>query len=315
MKYFRITLFILAFLILPVAFQNCGGQVRLMSPEISSYVSAKVTASGEICLPANEVFETLVVRNINAKAVNGFLQMDSDGDGISDVDESAIGTNPLSRRTGGKVLDSICQQVDYAAQCDNVRLTCTGALVHLGITDCDIESLQLNTFFDHPDQGLDTDKDGIADFLEIAAGTFPNVNDSSADIDQDNIPNLLEHERGSNPRQPDEYLPLELQIQVSKTKLPPSVNCAGDVWAVVIKHIPLATVKAYSGDVDSKFNHLEDQNLIFFTLKTRPRAGTNINAKMYLYVQKLLVPNVENPVDQSFNFTFTDFEKLGEIEP
>ena len=295
-------------------FQNCG-QVALNSPEVQSYASTSSKATGLICLPADEILETFLIKNINAKLVGGQLQMDSDGDGLSDAEETSAGTNPLNRRTAGKVLDSICQQVDYQVQCNNLNLTCSGVPEGFGLTDCDVEALQLGTLFDHPTQGLDSDKDGVSDYFEILTGTFPNINDSSSDPDQDGIPNLLEIERGSNPRQADLNMSSALQNLVQKTKLPPSVNCAGDLWQVNINQVPLVMAKSYQSDSNPLFNHQMNENVVFMVLKTRPRAGSNINAKMYLYSKKIQIPLAGQTGNLNFNFTFTDFQLLGEIEP
>lgn len=316
MKYFnlRIILLTLTAVILPLAFQNCG-KTRLKPKEFSSYADLALTASARICLPANEVLETLFVRNINAKVMDSKLLADSDGDGIDDLQEIEIHTDPLKRRSSGKVLDSICQQVDYSAQCTGLQLSCTSVLMDFGLNSCDIESLQLGSFYQHPNQGLDTDKDGIADYLEIAAGTFPNVSDASADLDLDSVPNIQELERGSNPRQPDYDVPSDFLVHMQKGKLPPSVNCPGDVWDVEITHVPLVHNEAYLTDADSDFNHAKDENVVFINLKTRPRLGSGINAKMYLLVKKVqLLPSGQSQ-NIDFNFTFTDFQKLGEIEP
>ncbi len=317
MKYIklRIILLVLTALILPLAFQNCGNQARVMRQEQSSYASAAVTATARICLPANEVMETLIVRNINAKVVDSKLLTDSDGDGIVDLEEADLGTNPLQRRSSGKVLDSICQQVDYSAQCHGLQLTCSSVLMDFGLNSCDIEALQLNSFFGHPNQGLDTDKDGISDYFEIMAGTFPNVRDATADLDQDFVPNITEIERGTNPRQPDQSVLAEYLVKVQKSKLPPTLACGGDMWDVEIQNVPLVRNLAYLTDADSDFNHQADENIIFVNLKTRPRLGSTINAKMYLLVKKVQLPTPAQAQSLDFNFTFTDFQKLGEIEP
>ncbi len=317
MKYFnfRILLLMLSAVILPLAFQNCGNQTKISRVEQSSYASAFATATARICLPANEVLETLIVRNINAKVVDSRLLADSDGDGIDDMQEVEIGTNSLQRRSSGKVLDSICHQVDYSAECHGLQLTCSSVLMDFGLNSCDIEALQLNTFYAHPNQGLDTDKDGIADYFEIMAGTFPNVRDSTADLDQDVVPNMTEIERGTNPRQPDQYVPEEYLVKVQKSKLPPTLACAGDMWDVAIENVPLVHNLAYLTDADSDFNHQADENLIFVNLKTRPRLGSTANAKMYLLIKKVQLPTSTQSQSLDFNFTFTDFQKLGEIEP
>lgn len=296
-------------------FQNCGSQARLVPIEKSSYSSKSLSASARICLPSNEVLETLIVRNINAKLVDAKLLMDSDGDGLDDAQEAQIGTNPFARRSSGKVLDSICRQVDYSAQCQGLQLACSNIAMDFGLNNCDIEALQLNTFFGHPNQGLDTDKDGVSDYFEIAAGTFPNVSDASADLDQDFIPNVVEIEVGGNPRQPEQNVPDEFYVKVEKSKMPPSLGCSGDMWDVEVQHIPLVYTQPYLTDTQLIFNHAENENVILINLKTRPRLGSLGNAKMYLLARKVQLPTSEQPQSLDFNFTFTDFQTLGEIEP
>jgi len=309
----KITIGLIILCGLVLIFQNCSNNVRLKPQEISSVqITGKVTASGTLCLPTDEVLDTLVIRNINTKVMFGKMLADSDGDGLSDYEESVFGTDMKNRRSGGKVLDSVCQQLGNASECTNLPLNCTGALMGLGLNDCDVNALDLDNYYGHPTQGLDTDKDGVSDYFEIQAGTFANIHDASGDADHDTVANFMEIEQGSNPRQADVGLPLDMLLQIQKSKLPPSSNCAGDMWQVDILYMPLVPIAANLSDSNVSFKHVENQNLIFLNLKTRPRSGSSINAAMYLLVKGVMAGEA---ADQSFTFAFTDFQKLGEIEP
>lgn len=318
MKKFRVkaTIGLIFFCGLLLVFQNCSNNIRLKPLEMASAkIMGKVTALGTICLPADEVLDTLVIRNINIKILNGKLVEDSDGDGLSDYEEKTLGSDMKKRRSGGKVLDSLCQQLGSVSECANLDLVCTGSLMGFGLNDCDVTALDLDGYYGHPTQGLDTDKDGVSDYFEIQTGTFPNIHDANGDLDHDTIANFMEIEQGSNPRQADVGLPLDLLLQIQKSKLPPSSSCAGDEWQVNINYMPLVPIASYTSDLDAKFNHAENENLIFLNLKTRPRSGSNVNASMYLLVKGVMAMTSGDAMNQSFNFTFTDFQKLGEMEP
>lgn len=300
------------------AFQNCSDiKLAEIKEQSLASVASPLKATGDICLPTDETLESLFVTNLNAKAVNGQFQMDSDGDGLSDLQELSMGTDPVRRRTHRNILDSICQKADYNIRCESLNVTCVGVQNGLGLNDCDVQALQLDQLYSHQVQGLDSDKDGIPDILEIRAGTFPNISDASEDPDHDGKENQYEIGIGSDVRVGDAGFPEEYKLIVQKNKLPPTVSCNGEHWQVNVSKIPMVRTSAFASDEEWHLSHSENQNVIQITLKTRPKTGVNANAKIRVYYKKINVPVTKDGsgVAENFSFSLLQMPLQGEVEP
>lgn len=130
--------------------------------------------------------------------LNGQVQIDSDGDGLSDPEEASSGLNPLKTRTNGYCLDSFlarqafrsrCQSFASGSACDP-QLDSDGD----GLNQCDEIVLGTDPF------DFDTDGDSIPDLLEWIYGFNPLESDRDQDTNGDGIPNLVNFSAGLGPK-------------------------------------------------------------------------------------------------------------------
>lgn len=275
---------------------------------------------GEICLSgpyANYTVDSFYVVNLNIGFKEDKLVLDSDADGLSDGDESALGFDPLKRRSSGGILDSLCSSLTGTNSCEVIRPGgCTETPNMLGLTDCDYRSLNLHSLYSHPQQGLDSDKDGIPDLVEILRGTNPNIRDETDDTDRDQILNSNEILRGTNPIYSDRNASVLTRVLASISKTS-STSCAGgEVWKINIDQIPFVRIPEFVDTTDSSnpvgalsLSHAKNENVILIYLKLRPQVGQSGNP-MILF--KALKINADIP---EFVLDVNQFVKAGEVEP
>ncbi len=134
-------------------------------------------------LQVRAVHKQVFVWNRNARATKNGLEVDSDGDGLTDAEELLLGTDPTNPDTDG---DGISDGVE-------VRLSALGLdpKVPNVIPNCTAEELV-----------TDTDGDGLTDCEEKLLGTDPSL----VDTDADGMPDLVEFLQGTNYLKPDASL-------------------------------------------------------------------------------------------------------------
>lgn len=122
--------------------------------------------------------------------------LDSDGDGLIDAQENDLGTNSRAVDSDGDGLSDLFEvraRGGYDPTAKNVyELGPDGGADPDGDDLTTFEELQLGTKPDSPD----SDRDGVPDDLELAAGTDPVVADDTADPDNDHVTSakeLFEH--------------------------------------------------------------------------------------------------------------------------
>jgi len=143
----------------------------------------------------------IIVSNVNAKPASGGPAPDSDGDGLSDVDEALFGTSPTETDTDH---DGASDFVEALTGSDPLAAALPPACVSLsnpaadsdldGLSDCD-EAL-LGTDPSLPD----TDGDGIPDRLEVSLATDYLHPDAALDTDGDGTSNGYEVRDHTDPR-------------------------------------------------------------------------------------------------------------------
>ena len=146
--------------------------------------------------------------NLNTLKVGSLLKKDSDADGISDDDEIIFGSDPNNPRSiADGVLDGICKIIGSKELCIQARnqITCDKTKINgFNMSDCDIKILRLDELAVYPSlAGIDSDNDGIPDYIEILKGTSPINNDSYLDFDNDGLTNMQEISMGYDPFNPD----------------------------------------------------------------------------------------------------------------
>lgn len=173
--------------------------------------------------------KTLVVQNLNAFVDKDQILSDSDGDGLADVIEFAIGSSPFTSDSDGDgcsdfieyqyagssldpidpddcqcfipeycfdededgLCDNGCLDADLDGFCDCIDVNMDGICDPENYTDSDGDG-----FFDCEERysgtnkvGSDSDGDGLLDFWEFRFGTAPDINDAADDFDWDAVTN------------------------------------------------------------------------------------------------------------------------------
>lgn len=300
-------------LFLILGFQNCG-KVAITPPTEQSSLNTKAGV-GYVCIPPNYTLETFFITNLNIKFTKTGSERDTDGDGLSDNEELLFGSNPLLRRTNGKVLDSICQDISYGVNCQNFNLSCDTTPNETGINECDVLALNLNQSI-VTGVGLDSDKDGVPDYLEVRINSFPNLYDAYNDLDFDLLNTISEGERNTSVRQSNVNLDQNYTTRISKTKIVNSTNCAGgEEWKIDIQNLPVLAVNEYTAASElseQRFAHGSNQNRILTFLKVKPVNNPTGNAKVFS-AQQLVNYDVTN-VNKSFIFDSAALTEIGEVE-
>jgi Bacterial TSP3 repeat len=155
------------------------------------------------------VHKQLIVWNRNVIATKDGFKVDSDGDGLTDEEEIALGTDPFNPDTDG---DGISDGVEvrlaslgFDPLVPNIVPQCTAADLVTdtdgdGLTDCEEKLLGTDPTL------VDTDGDGAPDIVEFFANTNYLINDASLDYDYDGTTNLQELIIHSDPWTSDQTL-------------------------------------------------------------------------------------------------------------
>lgn len=318
----RATAFFTFIIALPVllSFQNCGRVDLRSSAGPATLVNLK-TGYGEFCLPVNYTMESFFVSNLNLKPSQYGLFKDSDGDGLTDAEEAIMGSDPLSRRSGGYVLDSICRDVDFGPSCENFKMTCDTTENSLGINECDTLALQISKPASMGG-GIDSDNDGIPDFLELRIGSFPNLDDALNDLDLDQVNGMTEAELGTSVRENNKLILNRDKIQISKTRLTKS-SCEGEAWSVEVKNMPVILTEYFTDLVRNsltsrgdRYSHKQNENVIQTFLKIKPiNTNNGLNkTKSYTWFQKAMVDETNSISHIRLDFQISNLFSV-EVEP
>jgi hypothetical protein len=155
------------------------------------------------------VHKQLIVWNRNVIATKDGFKVDSDGDGLTDEEEIALGTDPFNPDTDGDgISDGVevrLSSLGFDPLVANTVPQCTPADLITdtdgdGLTDCEEKLLGTDPTL------VDSDGDGVPDMVEYAAGTNYLINDASLDYDDDGTTNLQEMLIHSDPWSSDQTL-------------------------------------------------------------------------------------------------------------
>ena len=228
------------------------------------------------------------VVNLTTVRRNGDWLPDSDMDGLDDAQELALGydpQNPRSRVAG--ILDGGCERLGGQSACEDRRnaVTCTGIDFNsMGLSDCDILALELEQPDIHPDKGIDTDRDGMPDFVEILKGSNPKIMDMSFDTDGDGFSNRKEILRGTDPYFKDSDIP-ETQVANYETRfvgpLPDSSNCENGAWKMSATFLPARPNLSTSGQPLEKMNHYTDAQVAMVFYSLSPRNSSEVTTRFF----------------------------------
>jgi len=266
--------------------------------------------------------EVMTLVNLTMKRVGGKLEADSDIDGLSDEEEIALGSNPTNARSQVPgVLDGVCMKVGGFAQCLTKRnaITCSVTPNALGISDCDLQLLKIHNLFAHPDLGVDTDKDGMPDIVEILRGTDPGVKDMLADPDGDERTHKQEILENTETTKFDHLLdPSDKpNYTVRYLNREQSPICAYGAWQLHATTLPGISTKQLISAQPATFNHALKENVYLIFYRQEP-TNSRENIQFYgAFVKSQYIPGTEfiDVILNKAEMLPADFIKLGEVMP
>lgn len=306
-------------LTLALLFNNCGDP-HIEFTKVNSFSTPSI--EGHLCInPTGDLtpmqMDSFVVTNVTATFKGELLTSDSDVDGVPDELESNLGYDPQKRRSDGKRIDGICRLLGGPDKCQALNVTsCSSQVNAQGLSECDIKALNLQLAYAHPDQGIDSDKDGVSDFTEISRATDPSRNDSSEDPDGDSKTNQVEFAQGTNPRDPDTGQPPKQKVDFMRDDID---ECPGGAFKFSIRSLAFVDTKAYV-DADSpkqiptaqqgqlNFTHGAGENLILITYRSTPTSQQVNEAQVWGVMLKL-----SYEANNSLKVRPNDFRLLGKI--
>jgi len=205
--------------------------------------------------------------------------LDADNDGLTNLAEFTLGTNPKLIDTDSDGLNDGDEVNNYNtdpinADSDNDGLT-DGEEVNTYLTnpinaDSDNDGLtdgeEVNTFTTNP-LNSDSDNDGLGDGFEVLYGFDPKAdnNESNLDPDNDNLSNLEEYQLGSNPTLADtdgDELTDGDEVNIYKTNLllaDTDSDAMPDGWEITYDLLPLVDDAQQDKDNDNFTNVKEYQ--------------------------------------------------------
>lgn len=302
MKKLIIPAFSFVILLLILQFQNCS-RVTLSTPEDPSILK-KTVGTASLCLPDGFTLESFYVINMNQFLKDDISQLDSDADGLSDLEEVTFGFDPLKRRTNNKILDKIChEQFGTLEACERLEVTCTKANVAFGLNDCDLGALGLSEIAGK-NKGVDSDSDGILDALEVLRGTLPLRSDALEDPDHDRILNRQEIAEGTDPNSFFIDSPTDYLIKSSATLEGERMsNCSGESWKLALLQVPVFSISEFLSQTEPDFSHKKNENIIWIIGHAKARIGNA--APLLLFSRILLDKDSEEKI-----LVNSDFKKI-----
>jgi hypothetical protein len=163
----------------------------------------------------------LIAMNRNARTRDGRVLIDSDGDGLPDEDEAALGTDPRNVDSDGDGLsDGVEVRMGLNPLVVDVVKGCNPTNDEDGdrLNDCEERVLGTDPCIS------DTDGDGLPDLVEFLGGTNPLVPEDLNDDDHDGLSNVGEVLAHTDPLSSDIAFQRERGYGYSLTETTPTVD-------------------------------------------------------------------------------------------
>jgi hypothetical protein len=201
---------------------------------------------GESSLSASFKVTDFYLLNLNYRMSSaGHIELDSDGDGVSDAREKELGLDPQNPRSNGYVLDLFLANTSFKDRAEALTLSnsCDPFLDSDGDSLNECEEILLGT-----DQfDFDTDGDGIPDSWEILYGLNPLAPDTNLDSNGDGITNKIAFNLGVPPQPLIKNLPesglsrYEVNYQGKEQVSHPQFgNMLVELYEIIVKGLPVA---------------------------------------------------------------------------
>lgn len=250
--------------------------------------------------------------NLNSlRNPQGEIVADSDGDGLSDTDEIALGLNPGLTHSGRDGLDICMDRLGVEYGCRQ-----SGCDRHLdqdsdGLNEC--EEMTIAT----SNRRRDTSQDGILDSIKVIKGLMPTIDSTSSDLNSDSISDKQALKWGLNPLNTSTNIASSDRIQSGVEFLGYSTaentGPAQPRYRISADKIPLVRTMAYTepsptlsfdrlhldaiADKDLLLStpHAANVNQILFVIKAR--ASENRDRVFWLVLKKELLFGASNKLD------------------
>ncbi|MEW5850129.1 MAG: VWA domain-containing protein [Myxococcota bacterium] len=169
-----------------------GGEINFLAFDVTSYRRLYTLKS-------------LLVANLNARPSTGDEVVDSDGDGLTDAEEDAIGSDPLKVDTDDDFFNDLLEHRLRTSGLDPLDPVDGDCALDVDQVDSDGDGLRdcEERFLGTRPKRVDTDFDGVPDTVEIWFDTLSSVDDLAQDLDFDGSLNGDEIRWHSNPRSND----------------------------------------------------------------------------------------------------------------
>ncbi len=232
----------------------------------------------------NYTLQSLYAININAVFKNNHLKVDTDGDGIPDDIEELYGWDPQNPRSTG-MLDSLCVYLGgVKADClkEREKYSCEGDAYKLGLNDCDLKIA--SKIFGADLTGVDSDLDGIPDFIEIIRGSHPARVDVFENPSGDGINNLQKITQGLDIHSNLKNFPVEEEKKVEIKFSLSDVDCeeGREGYEYEIVQAPLIEASPYMGDQTfSSLQREENENSYLVISYWQAEGGLSLPNRIY----------------------------------
>lgn len=256
--------------------------------------------------------KNLVVANSNLLATSSGLELDSDGDGITDSEEFDLGLNRTVRDTDG---DGFSDPVEFrfsragleplvanpGCETDEDRRD----LDFDGLGECEEILLRTST------ELYDTDADGVPDGLEVVFGTRPNESDDQADADLDGVRNGDEVRFHTSPlfNEAGSRSEIAYRYQTSEAGFD---ERGGRCYDFTVKNVQLGTPLARPGE-----NGSFARNDIYVYMAQAPRDDpSDFGSFRVACVQgRYVAPDFKDPPGGLVELVPEDFKDPAELDP
>ncbi len=267
--------------------------------------------------------EVLSLVNLTVKRVNGVLEPDSDMDGLSDREEEALGSNPVNPRSQvNGVLDGVCRRIGTFSECLTMRntFTCSGTPNALGVSECDLKILRIDKLYPHLSPGVDTDKDGMPDIIEILRGTDPGLADMLADPDGDGRTNKQEILENTEVAKSDslQFTQERPEYTVEYINRQQTNACSYGAWRLEATTLPGLDNQTVTAAQPVTLNHARGENVYLVFYRQNPLNSANEGVQFYGGLVHSRYNKIGDTIAVSLDRSVLwpiDFEKLGEVMP
>jgi hypothetical protein len=263
------------------------------------------------------------------------FRADTDGDGLDDAEELALGTDVAVRDSDKLQSQPAATQIpepiaDPAAWGDGWSDAFEARRIDVGF-DPRFQSLPVDPCPSFSDDGLDrqdldsdgvngceegllgtdperadSDGDGLSDGLEVRVDTDPVRAEANRDDDFDGVPNADEIQRGTNPKVPDLTL-IERAGVATELRNTGTTSDGRTCYTATARGVRLASTQPRFAGGRSGYN-----DVLFFLAETPSDESSRVELRVACHRAQYLAPSLKNPADGRITLREEDFFDLAD---